>query len=160
MTAGLNDNVTFDDHALQVLADATTSAFETVVMLDIERVDSDTPEVAAEVTGWMTTLPLRGSLSVMFFLRTTRAAAAAICTSMLMLDPGETVDDEDAADALGEIANLIAGGYKTARADDGLELGTPRSELQPELKPATRNLLRFAFGEHQIQLGVQVGIAG
>jgi CheY-specific phosphatase CheX len=56
--------------------------------------------------------PLEGAL----LLQSDIASIKKITKSMLQMDESEEVDDADAKDALGEIINLVLGGFKSRLA--------------------------------------------
>lgn len=57
----------------------------------------------------------------------TAAGNDFIARTMLMMEPDEELSQEDIADTVGEIANIVAGGVKGALSqwDGGLKLGLP-----------------------------------
>ena len=58
------------------------------------------------------------------------ATAAALTESVLMTRPPEVVDDEDVADALGELANVLGGNIKSVLPGDS-RLGLPQIGAAP-----------------------------
>lgn len=60
-------------------------------------------------------------------LRGERAALEALARGFMMMEPDEELTWEDAADAVSEILNILAGALKSAAASDvpGLRLGLP-----------------------------------
>jgi CheY-specific phosphatase CheX len=54
-------------------------------------------------------------------------AAKAVSASMLCLEEGEEVSEEDLADAVGEVANMIMGGVKSRLQDEygAIEISIP-----------------------------------
>ena len=77
--------------------------------------------------------------------------ADLIARTMLAMEPDEELAHDDMADAIGEIANIIAGGVKGAMVDDapGLRLGLPVFSDRPfrKMGKTTEQNIAFTFGE-------------
>ena len=85
------------------------------------------PPPAEVVSAWVDILgPWTGSVVV----TCAPATAAALTESVLMTRPPEVVDDEDVADALGELANVLGGNIKSVLPGDS-RLGLPQIGAAP-----------------------------
>ena len=85
------------------------------------------PPPAEVVSAWVDiTGPWTGSVVV----TCAPATAAALTESVLMTRPPEVVDDEDVADALGELANVLGGNIKSVLPGDS-RLGLPQIGAAP-----------------------------
>jgi len=71
-------------------------------------------------------------------LTTERETATALTRALLGLSPDDTVDDDDIADAFGEVANVVGGNVKALVPDPG-DLTLP--EVAPTRPPAAAGLL-------------------
>ena len=85
------------------------------------------PPPAEVVSAWVDiTGPWNGSV----VLSCAPATAEALTESVLMTRPPEVVDDEDVADALGELANVLGGNIKSVLPGDS-RLGLPQIGAAP-----------------------------
>jgi hypothetical protein len=85
------------------------------------------PPPADVVSSWVDIIgPWTGSVVV----TCAPATAAALTESVLMTRPPEVVDDEDVADALGELANVLGGNIKSVLPGES-RLGLPRVGSAP-----------------------------
>ncbi len=85
------------------------------------------PPPAEVVSAWVDIIgPWTGSVVV----TCAPATAAALTESVLMSRPPEVVDDEDVADALGELANVLGGNIKSVLPGDS-RLGLPQIGVAP-----------------------------
>jgi chemotaxis protein CheX len=85
------------------------------------------PPPADVVSAWVDIIgPWTGSVVV----TCAPATAAALTESVLMTRPPEVVDDEDVADALGELANVLGGNIKSVLPGES-RLGLPRIGSAP-----------------------------
>jgi chemotaxis protein CheX len=106
---------------------ATTDVFSTMLAMDLgvgEVVEGDGGEVASNITAM---LGLGGDIRGMLAVHCPAVVAMAITSGFLGMDVEEL--DEDVKDAIGEIANMIAGNMKIAFAGYNLriELAIPTS---------------------------------
>lgn len=111
----------------QDIIGATTDIFSTMLMMDLgvgNPVEGKGGEVASNITAM---LGLGGDIRGMLSVHCPEAVAVAITSGFLGMD----VDglNEDVKDAIGEIANMIAGNLKIAFAgyDLKIELAIPTS---------------------------------
>jgi hypothetical protein len=65
--------------------------------------------------------------SIQVGILSTRGGHAAVARTMLAIEPSEEVAEDDIADAIRELTNLVAGGLKRAMIDrdSGLRIGLP-----------------------------------
>lgn len=109
------------------IAAATTDVFSTMLAVDLvvgEPVVGAGGEVASNITAM---LGLGGDIRGMLAVHCPAAVAMAITGGFLGMDVDSL--DEDVKDAIGEIANMVAGNLKNAFAGYGikLELAIPTS---------------------------------
>jgi chemotaxis protein CheX len=85
------------------------------------------PPPADVVSAWV---DISGPWTGSVVLTCAPATAAALTESVLMTRPPEVVDDEDVADALGELANVLGGNIKSVLPGDS-RLGLPQIGSAP-----------------------------
>ncbi len=111
----------------QDIIGATTDVFSTMLMMDLvvgDPVDGAGGEVESNITAM---LGLGGDIRGMLAVHCPAAVAMAITGGFLGMDVDEL--NEDVKDAIGEIANMVAGNLKIAFAgyDLKIELAIPTS---------------------------------
>ncbi len=111
----------------QDIIGATTDVFSTMLMMDLvvgDPVEGAGGEILSNITSM---LGLGGDIRGMLAVHCPAAVAMAITSGFLGMDVDEL--DEDVQDAIGEIANMVAGNLKVAFAgyDLKLELAIPSS---------------------------------
>lgn len=111
----------------QDIIDATTDVFSTMLAIDLaagKPVTGLEGEVASNITAM---LGLGGEIRGMLAVHCPATVAMAITSGFLGMDVDSL--DDDVKDAIGEIANMVAGNLKTAFAGHGikLELAIPTS---------------------------------
>jgi CheY-specific phosphatase CheX len=96
------------------LWESVTEAFKTMVMLPIAKAATPTQiDQSVSFAGSITfTGPLQGAL----LLQSDINSIKKITRSMLQMEDSEEVSDSDAKDTLGEIINLVLGGFKSRLA--------------------------------------------
>jgi chemotaxis protein CheX len=112
----------------QDIIGATTDVFSTMLMMDLVVGDPVDGPAGGEVESNITAmLGLGGDIRGMLAVHCPAAVAMAITGGFLGMDVDEL--NEDVKDAIGEIANMIAGNLKTAFAghDLKIELAIPTS---------------------------------
>ncbi|MFH2123585.1 MAG: chemotaxis protein CheX [Pseudomonadota bacterium] len=111
----------------QDIIDATTDVFSTMLMMDLvvgEPLEGSGGEISSNITSM---LGLGGDIRGMLAVHCPAAVAMAITGGFLGMDVDEL--NEDVKDAIGEIANMVAGNLKIAFAghDLKIELAIPTS---------------------------------
>jgi chemotaxis protein CheX len=109
----------------QFLIDATLEVFTSMIFLEIA------PEIVAEgevipiEANLISLIGLAGGVKGVLAIQCPAEVALGITGAMLGMDVDEL--GEDSKDAIGEIANMVAGGLKTALAERGrdIELAIP-----------------------------------
>ncbi|WP_310598960.1 chemotaxis protein CheX [Desulfobulbus sp.] len=97
----------------QFLVDATLEVFASIIPLDIapEPVGCDAPAVEPDVSSL---IGLAGDLKGVLAVHCPASVALGVTSAMLGMEVAAL--DEDVKDALGEIANMVAGGLKISLA--------------------------------------------
>jgi chemotaxis protein CheX len=88
-------------------------------------------------------------------VETTDAGAVAIASSMLAAEP-DTLGDEDLADAIGELANIVGGSVKSC-VEGQSTLSLPSVERQSVLRHGTSELMTVTthWLDHPLRVRVQ-----
>ena len=88
-------------------------------------------------------------------VETTDAGAVAIASSMLAAEP-DTLGDEDLADAIGELANIVGGSVKSC-VEGQSTLSLPSVERQNVLRHGTSELMTVTthWLDHPLRVRVQ-----
>jgi CheY-specific phosphatase CheX len=98
------------------LWDGAKEAFDTMIMLPIEPVESFSDD--GDPTGSLVaSITFTGSMTGALVIKTPKASAEHVAKSMMMMEADEEIDPVEVNDALGEVANLILGGFKTRIAE-------------------------------------------
>lgn len=107
------------NHADEIAA-ATREIFSSMIMLEVtakEATRRTEPEFIHSISGM---IGLAGSTKGNLAIHLTEPAAVAVTTAFLGMDVSGI--DEDVCDAIGELANMLAGAIKTALDPSGSEI--------------------------------------
>jgi chemotaxis protein CheX len=132
-----------------ILIDATLEVFASMIFIDITP-EAPTDEPVSTLDPNLSSLiGLAGDLRGLLAVHCPSAVALTVTSAMLGMEVTEL--DDDVKDAIGEIANMIAGGLKVALAADNkkIELAIPstvigKSIRMSGLSGATRIMIPFA----------------
>lgn len=118
---------TLDQHLVEALQRAAREILETMVSMaptSVTAEPEDTSSFHDEVIGL---LGFTGTRTGTVVVRTTEALARTVAARMLMMEPTEIGSFAEAADAFGEVVNMLAGNFKNAWVADGnaMELAMP-----------------------------------
>ncbi len=120
-----------------VLWDSAAESFETMVMSPIEEIDEEEfgIGVAASYTGSITFM---GNIKGVILVQCQTESAEQITKSMLMMEADEEVEASEVKDAVGEVANLVLGGFKSRIADEygDIDMSVPTVIEGQEVRPA------------------------
>lgn len=131
------------------LVDATLEVFTSMVFIDIIA-ESPTGDPTQEIQPNLSSLiGFAGDLKGILAIHCPSAVAMGITTSMLGMEVAEL--GEDVKDAIGEIANMVAGGLKAGLATENkkIELAIPTTVIGKSihtsgLSGATRVMIPFS----------------
>jgi chemotaxis protein CheX len=131
------------------LVDATLEVFASMIFIDITpEAPSDEPISVLE-PNLSSLIGLAGDLKGILAVHCPSAVALGITSAMLGMEVTEL--GEDAKDAIGEIANMVAGGLKVALAPTGkkIELAIPTTVIGKSIRTsglsgATRIMIPFS----------------
>ena len=127
----------------ETLIDAAKEVFQTMIFMSIsEKEDQETKLVG---NTYMGTISFKGDIEGCLGVTFEMAAAKAIATNMLCLEPDETVADEDLADAVGEVANMVMGVVKGRLLDhlESIEISIPTVVSGRDLKSNVGDAIRI-----------------
>jgi chemotaxis protein CheX len=123
----MKDFSVWHDASIAHLVDAVMEVFGVMLGMEIsvdEPYTSSATSRRCEVKG---TIGLTGDLTGVLALNMSRESASRAVQNLLGLD-GDRVDQSELVDAVGEMSNMIAGGWKTRLSDDagvGVEISLP-----------------------------------
>ncbi len=138
-----------DMNVFDELVAGTKDVFSTMLMLEIDAEESsDRPEdIVSNVTSM---IGLGGGLRGMLSIHCPAAVALEITGALIGMEVAEL--DDDVKDAIGEIANMVAGNIKVsfAAAEIAVELAIPSSIVGTAFRVcgfsgATRCLVKFSM---------------
>lgn len=114
-------------HLVDSLKATAREILETMVCMTPQTVDEvteDRSEFHDQVIGL---LGFTGTRCGTFVVRTEEAMARTIAAKMLMMEPGEITEFAAAADAFGEVVNMLGGNFKNTWVAEGnqMELSIP-----------------------------------
>lgn len=111
------------------LVDATLEVFASMIFIEIEPQAATDESVAALSPNLSSLIGLAGDLKGILAIHCPENAALEITSAMLGMEVTEL--GEDAKDAIGEIANMIAGGLKVSLAEEEkkIELAIPTTVI-------------------------------
>lgn len=107
------------NHAEQI-ADATREIFSSMIMLDVTAGDATRRTEAGFSHSISGMVGLAGSVKGNLSIHLPEPVATAVTTAFLGMDV-ESIDD-DVCDAIGELANMLAGAVKTALDPSGSDI--------------------------------------
>jgi CheY-specific phosphatase CheX len=118
---------TLEPHLVDSLQQSAREILETMVMLSprsIEAVPEEKSSFRDAVIGLM---GFTGTRSGTFVVRTSEPLARTIAAKMLMLEPADLPSFAEAADAFGEVVNMLGGNFKNAWVASGnqMDLSVP-----------------------------------
>jgi chemotaxis protein CheX len=141
-----------DSEMIPRLVDATVDVFGTMLQRTVA-VDAPLYDSAPPRSHVVSTIGFAGTSNGLVSFCCSRNAATAITEALLGFEPGNT--DGELADAMGEMANMIAGSFRNrmATSDGAWALTTPFSTIGEDFAtaypPGARRIIcPFRMGEH------------
>lgn len=121
----------------EYLWNSVCDSFETMIMMPVEKVIE---EEGFEYNGILlaSSITFTGDIKGCLALLCSFGCAKKITKSMLMLDDEDELDENEVKDALGEVANLVIGGFKSRLMDTGdtINLSIPTVTKGRRMRPA------------------------
>jgi chemotaxis protein CheX len=116
---------------------SASETFATMIFLPIEKVD-DTEDAGDASSSLICTITFTGSLQGVFAIRCSAVTAEKITRAMLMSEPDDVLEEADICDALGEVTNMVIGGFKANIADTlgEIQISIPSVVQGLEIRPA------------------------
>ncbi|MCK5564390.1 MAG: chemotaxis protein CheX [Planctomycetes bacterium] len=141
------------------LWESTIEAFKTMVMLPISK--SETPAQIDQSVSFSGSITFMGPLEGALLLQSDIESIKKITRSMLEMEDSEAVGDPDAKDTLGEIINLVLGGFKSRMAPKigDIDISVPTvvvgSSVRPTCGKGTKIIALSAGGaDYKIKLSI------
>jgi len=109
------------------LEEAINEIFHAMIPVPFEHLDCVNAITQADSVEMFAILGFTGTKNGAFVIGTTRRGANEITAALLMLDSPDAIDADEAADAMGELVNMIGGNFKSYVTDAGerMELAAP-----------------------------------
>ena len=99
----------------ETLLEAAKEVFETMIFMNIEKAADQ--ETKLNGTMFLGTITFKGGIEGCLSIALEEACGIAVAKGMLCMEPDDEVPDEDLADAIGEVANMVMGSVKTRIQD-------------------------------------------
>jgi CheY-specific phosphatase CheX len=116
---------------------SASETFETMIFLPIEKADDS--ECQGDATSSLIcTITFTGPLQGVFAIRCSAVTAEKIARAMLMSEPDDVLEEADICDALGEVNNMVIGGFKSNIAESygEIQISIPSVVKGLEIQPA------------------------
>ena len=141
------------DQALEAASSATKEFCDTVLSMELNVRASEGPESESGNLRTQVSVSLVGAdVAFQLIMITGDKSCRTFSRALFGMEDGEEVSDQDVADGMGEVANIIAGGLKSRLVDDypGLTLGLPTlgGVHEPVLYPS-----RVSVGSQPTSIG-------
>jgi chemotaxis protein CheX len=94
-----------------VMLEGAKEVFASMVCMPLEKAAE--PGASDNEQAFLATITFTGDLEGCFGITCNQDCVQAITASMLCMEPGSQLSDQEIIDAIGEIANMVMGGIKT-----------------------------------------------
>jgi chemotaxis protein CheX len=95
----------------EALIDGAREVFETMMFMTIE--DNVDPDASVQGTSLLGSITFKGGIEGCLAVCCDMGCANTIAVNMLGMEAGEEIDEDEVADAMGEVANMVMGSLKT-----------------------------------------------
>lgn len=118
---------------LESLWEGASESFQTMIMLPLERVEGHKDDSI----GLIGSITFMGALQGALLVKCSIESATKIAKSMLMMGDDEEISQEEVEDALGEVVNLVLGGFKSRIAESlgEIQISVPMVMQGKEVNP-------------------------
>jgi len=153
---------TLDPQLIESLQQSTREILETMVFMEPRSITAEAEDTSSFNDSVIGLLGFTGTRSGTFVVRTSEELAKGVAAKMMMMEPAEMSSFDEAADAYGEVVNMLAGSFKTAWVAQGnrMDLSVPnviyrgRVKVQSEADGCLRSRLRVALDMGSLDIGV------
>jgi len=130
MATGLDQDLAHSTSA------ATTEVMQTMMNMEVTPVNSSFAKVQPQEAEVIGSVGVAGVLSGCITIFLNRDLAKIVTANMLMMEPDDITADEELVDAIGEMANMIAGNIKTHlfKKVPLFDIATPNVTIGQEMK--------------------------
>ena len=143
----------------ETLLEAAKEVFETMIFMNIENAAGQ--EAKMDGTMFLGTITFKGGIEGCLSISMEEACGIAVAKNMLCMEPDDDIPDEDLADAIGEVANMVMGSVKTRLQDTipNVEISIPTVICGRVLKNnmgdcSTKAVLRVNIEEFDAELSI------
>lgn len=107
------------------LLESAREVFETMIFMNISEDSSGGERIQGDT--YLGTITFKGDIEGCLGVTFEEGCAKAVAANMLCLEPDAEVSEEDLADAVGEVANMVMGSVKTRLQDEigAIEISIP-----------------------------------
>ena len=134
----------------EALLDGAREVFETMMFMTIE--DNVDPDAKIEGEALLGSITFKGGIEGCLAVSCSMECAKTIAINMLGMEPGEEVDEDETADAMGEVANMVMGALKTRVLESVGELNVSIPSV------VTGTELISSLGEGSVKIDMMVSI--
>jgi chemotaxis protein CheX len=103
------------DFLSEALIDGAREVFETMMFMTVEPADQNDEIIESETL--LGSITFKGSLEGVLKICCGKQAAEMVAINMLGMEPDEKITEEEVADAVGEVANMVMGTVKARIID-------------------------------------------
>lgn len=125
------------DSALEnIMLESAKEVFETMIFLPLEETAEQDKEIE-QSKSLICSITFTGRWEGCFLAQCRMESAERIAKGMLMMEPGESVEEGEIRDAFGEMVNMIIGGIKARLSDTigELKISIPSTVTGQPLEP-------------------------
>ena len=134
----------------EALLDGAREVFETMMFMTID--DNVEPDTQIQGEALLGSITFKGGIEGCLAISCNMECAKTIAINMLGMEPGEEVDEDETADAMGEVANMVMGALKARILETVVELNVSIPSV------VTGTKLVSSLGEGSVKTDMMVSI--
>jgi chemotaxis protein CheX len=134
----------------EALLDGAREVFETMMFMTVDDAVEEGTQIQGEAL--LGSITFKGGIEGCLAVSCAMDCAKTIAINMLGMEPGEEVDEDETADAMGEVANMVMGSLKTRILETVGEINVSIPSV------VTGNELISSLGEGSAKIDMMVNI--